>query len=658
VQSEDLDDYFSECDEHLTAARRILLELESSSDLSAVKRDQLDGLFRAFHSIKGLSGMVGARDTEAAAHSLESFLGFVRTGEASIENESLEVLLDGVDYLEAAIVAFRDGKDFADNTNLLGRLANALPSPTGKEKANRPTSSTDQETVAELTAEELEQIVAAASREEKVWRLTFSPSPELAAQGVNVSSIRERLTAAGQIIQAKPSSQAGVFRFHFLVTTPDTFDPVEWSAIGIEARPYLAPKPTAVLGKNTPTIGGLVPANLVRVELSRLDDLMRSVGDLVLSRSRLETGLARVSKFLPVRERRELAETVQIIERQLRDLRESVMRVRMVPVKDLFSRMRFIVRDLLRETGKEVELVTFGEETEIDKLVVERMADPMLHLVRNAIIHGIESVSERKAAGKPERGKITLSAATVGGMIVIQVDDDGRGINVPEVFSRAKHIGLIAPDAQAEAGNVLDLLCTPGFSTREQADLGSGRGVGMDVVRHAIEGLGGSLSLEFELGKGSRFIARLPLTLVIADVLTITVEGRTYALPQTTVREVVQVEAEQTTRLENNELIRYHGGVLPLLRLSEVLDHRSREGSFVALVTGEGSAAFALAADRAVGLREVVVRPMADPLIQVPGIGGATELGDGIPILILDPSGLSRLARLSHTPTKAAGGSL
>ena len=496
-----------------------------------------------------------------------------------------------------------------------------------------------------LPEEKRARLDAALRRGERAWRVTFTPTSELAARGVNVAAVRGRLQAVGEVVHAEPSSVPGGVRFHFLLAAPADADLGGWADDGIAVEPYQPPPGSDVAPAPLRSAAGFAPAHLVRVDLGRLDDLMRAVGELVLSRARLEAGLARIAVYLPPRERRELEETAQTIERQLRDLREGVMRVRMVPVRDLFARMRLVVRDLTRETGKEVELVVTGEETEIDKLVVERMADPLLHLVRNAVSHGLEPAAERAAAGKLPKGRITLRAAAAGGMIVLEVEDDGRGVGVDAVFARARAAGLVPPDAPADPAAVLDLLCTPGVSTRDQADRGSGRGVGMDVVRLAVEGLGGSLTLDSRPGQGSRFTARLPLTLVVADVLTVSVGGQTYAIPQRDVREVVPVEPGTTTVLENNELIRYRGGVLPLLRLGDIFGHPRSAGAFVALVTGEGAAAIALAADRAIGLREVVVRALADPLVQVPGIGGATELGDGRPILILDPGGLSRLAR-------------
>jgi two-component system chemotaxis sensor kinase CheA len=643
LQPGDLDDYVAECDEHLSAARRVLLDLEGSRDLTLAGREQLDGLFRAFHTIKGLSGMVGARPAEEAAHALEAYLGAVRGGEPPLTENGVGALLDGVGVLEAAVAAFRAGGPPPDTAALAAQIAALLPAPapTGAGVDPRGPAAPP----GGVPDEKRARLNAALLRGERAWRVTFTPTPELAARGVNVTAVRGRLQSAGEIVHAEPSSVPGGVRFQFLLTAPADADLRGLADDGITVEPYQPPPgPSASPAPPRPA-AGIAPAHLVRVDLDRLDDLMRAVGELVLSRARLESGLARVARYLPSRERRELEETAQTIERQLRDLREGVTRVRMVPVRDLFARMRLVVRDLTRETGKEVELVVTGEGTEIDKLVVERMADPLLHLVRNAVSHGLEPAAERVAAGKPPKGRLTLRAAAAGGMIVLEVADDGRGVNMDAVFARACAAGLVSPGAPADLATVLDLLCTPGFSTRDAADRGSGRGVGMDVVRRAVEGLGGSLALDSRPGAGSRFTARLPLTLVVADVLTVSVGEQTYAVPQTAVREVVPVEPGATTVLENNELIRYHGGVLPLLRLGDVLGLPSPAGAFVALVTGEGTAAVALAADRALGLREVVVRALADPLVQVPGIGGATELGDGRPILILDPGGLSRLAR-------------
>jgi two-component system chemotaxis sensor kinase CheA len=656
LRSDDLDDYVAECDEHLAEARRHLFDLEVASHFASADRELLDALFRAFHSVKGLSGMVEARAAEEAAHRLEAYLGAIRKGDAPLTEHGVNALIEGVGFIEGAVAAFRASEqppDAAPLTALFDALVPSLSS--AAESSSAPEAAIESTSVGVLSADKQAKLTAALLRGERPWRVTFTPTPTLAARGVNINAVRRRLQEVGDIVTAEPAPMAGGVRFRFLLTVPAGTSFEGWAEDGMEVESVQPPPGQSVSPAPSRPLAGIAPANLVRVDLGRLDDLMRTVGELVLSRARLEDGLARVAGRLPPRERRELEETAQSIERQLRDLREAVMRVRMIPVRDLFARMRFVVRDLTRETGKEVELVVSGEETEIDKFVVERMADPLLHLVRNAISHGLEPAAERVAAGKLPRGRLTLRAAAAGGMVVLEVQDDGRGVRADEVFARARRAGLISPDAPLDAAAVLDLLCTPGFSTRDEADRTSGRGVGMDVVRQAVEGLGGSLALDSRPGAGTRFTARLPLTLIVADVLTVTVGGQTYAVPQLGVREVLPIEAGSTILMENNELLRYRGSVIPLLRLGDLFGGAHPARHFVALVTGEGGAAIALAVDRAVGQREVVVRSLADPLVQVPGISGATELGDGRPILILDPDGLARLARQRGAPTKRIG---
>ena len=647
--SNDLPEYVAECDEHLSAARRTLLDLEA--DPARLGRDQLDALFRAFHSLKGLSGMVGVREAEQLAHHLETYLGAVRKGHVPLTPAGVEALLDGVQAIESVIAARRDGRPPPPADALVARFAGLVPpAPETRPLASEPDAAEPAPVESPLPPDKRARLDAALRHGARAWRVRFVPSAERAAAGVTVNTVRDRLQAAGEIIHAEPAVlPGGGIAFTFLVAAPGDQFPTELAADGLAVEPYQAAGLPA--GPAGPTAAPLTPTSLVRVDLGRLDDLMRTVGELVITRARLDNGLGRVAAALPARERRELEETSRTMERQLRELRDGVMRVRLVPVRDVFGRMRLVVRDLARDAGKDIDLHLAGEETEVDKFVVERLADPLLHLVRNAVSHGLEPPAERVAAGKPARGRLDLRAAAAGGAIRIEVEDDGRGIDPERVFARARAAGLVAPDAPADPAAILDLICTPGFSTRETPDRASGRGVGMDVVRRAVEELGGSLSLSTRPGAGTRFTARLPLTLAIADALILRVAGGTYAVPQAAVREVIQVDPGTTVRLENNELVRHHGGILPLVRLSDVLGGDRPAGPFPALVAGEGGGSVALGADRVLGLREIVVRPLADPLVQVPGLAGATELGDGRPVLIIDPVGLARYARARRRAT-------
>jgi two-component system, chemotaxis family, sensor kinase CheA len=377
------------------------------------------------------------------------------------------------------------------------------------------------------------------------------------------------------------------------------------------------------------------------VDLSRLDELMRLIGDLVISRARLTETLARVERYVPAVEWRAVQEHGASIERHLRDLREGVVRVRLVPVGEIFRRMPFVVRDLAREADKKVKLELVGEDTEIDKFLIERMMDPMLHLVRNAVSHAFETTAERRAAGKSEEGTLTLSAAAVGEVVILEISDDGRGIDTAAVVTRARAAGLSVPEGPLDSASLLEILCAPGFSTRDEADRASGRGVGMSVVLTTVRELGGSMTLDTVPGQGSRFAIELPLTLAITDAIIAVVGDQTFAVPQSAVREVIEVDPTSVRIMERHELVPYRGGVLPLVRLAKAfgLTPRPRQ-RLHALVAGQGLGAVGLVFDRIVGQREIVVRAMTDPLIKVRGVSGATDLGDGRVVLILDLASL------------------
>jgi len=300
--------------------------------------------------------------------------------------------------------------------------------------------------------------------------------------------------------------------------------------------------------------------------------------------------------------------------------------------------MRFVVRDLSRETDKTVVLDISGADTEIDKFLVERLMDPLLHIVRNAISHGLESETERVAAGKPAEGHLRLRAQTAGEVVIIEISDDGRGVDVEEIAARNPDIQLVDPVGQVDLPQLLKIISTPGFSTRDQVDRASGRGVGMDVVHQSISELEGTVALETTRGEGTLFRITLPLTLAITDALIASVGGQMFALQQSAVQEVVEIDPKSIKILENNEIVLYRNRVLPLVRLSNIFGYERKEtGTLYAFVVGSGSRATALVVDKVLGLREVVVRSLTDdPLLDVKGISGATELGDGRPILILD----------------------
>jgi two-component system chemotaxis sensor kinase CheA len=628
-----LDDYFAECEEHLTTVRRGLLALEGSVGRPRPDAAVTEELFRTFHTIKGISGMVEDRESEQLAHEMETYLRAIREGEARLTTHGIEALIDGVGTLEHVVAARRTGTTppgiAGTIAALRGLLAEPLPAAVASEPEDGPP--------------------AAPS-----WECLFTPSPALAMRGINVDLVRSRLRETGEIVGARPLvTDDGAVAFHFRFTgTPEEATLRAWAADGMACAPCLDEPPPPVTGREQPDRrppATLSPGHFVRVDLARLDGLMRMIGDLVILRVRLADAVQRVERHVPAADWRNIQEHAAGIERQLRELREGVMRVRLVPVGEIFRRMPFVVRDLARDTGRRVTVAVAGQDTEIDKFLVERMMDPVLHLVRNAVSHGIEPADERIAAGKAAEGTVSLGASAAGDIVTLEIADDGRGVDAGRVLARAGRLGLPVPPNPDDAA-ILDLISSPGFSTREASDRASGRGFGMAVVRETVQQLGGAMRMTSAPGQGTRFTIDLPLTLAIIDALIARVGSQTFAVPQSAVREVIEIEAASIRAVERGEVAPYRGTALPIVRLSSVLGIAAPGGErFHGFVVGAGGAMVGLLADRIVGQREIVVRAIADPLIRVEGVSGATDLGDGRAVLILDPAALGRLARARVT---------
>jgi two-component system chemotaxis sensor kinase CheA len=572
----------------------------------------------------------------------------------------MTTLISSIKLLEQIIIAHRSQTPIPPNEDLIAEidaLIDTNSSPTTIPHPSTPTAS--------------------KPLPPQLWRFQFMPKPELAARGINVNTIRTRLEQLGQIVASKPLMVDGDLAFEFIVATTaveSTF--TAWQKDGItynrqelattahhaETSTITTPPTTteevplkslesvnhtkdSEFGNSTtanPT--ALVPANMVRVDMARLDELMRLVGELVTARARQANYINQLKSHLPSQKWRALRETNSVIERELRDLRQGIMRVRLVPVGVAFERMKFVIRDLMNAAPqKQVQLELNGAETEIDKFVVDKMIEPLLHLVRNAVSHGIESCEQRIAQGKLPKGKIRLSAYTAGEAVMIEVADDGNGISWQAVTHKAHQLGLLDENEEnLDETRLLDILCQPGFTTQEQVNLASGRGIGMDVVKSILSELGGSMTLNTQVGQGTCFTIRLPLTLAITDALIVMVGEQRFAVPRLAVREVIEVQQQAVTHLGIDELIQHRNNVLPLWRLSHLFHLKEeKKNTFYVLVVGEVNG-IGIVVDRVLGEQEIVVRALHDPLVQITGIVGASELGDGRVVLILDVTALTR----------------
>lgn len=627
-----VDDYFAECDEHLSAIRHVLLEAESRP-APLLEAAELGELARRLHTLKGLSGMVGLVPAEELAHALEDVLRGSVTAGAPLGKDVLDCLFAGVGLLDRSIQSKRGWHPVPNHREFIVRAREFIP------RDEEPTRAVVQRPAAPTAI-----ATTPVGGPDELYRFVFTPSTEHAARGIGVELVRQRLRDLGEIVRTTPRALAGgAVTFEFIVRVrPGAHLPDEWLEDGIQWE-----RETSIIARAEPAVRRDEPvataANVVRVDLSRVDDLMRMIGEMVVLRSRLDESLRNGNGALALDD---LRETNLALERQLRSLREGVMRIRLVPIGEVFDRMRFTMRDLIRESGKAVRLEFSGSDTQIDKVIVDRMLEPLLHLVRNAAVHGIEDRAERAARGKPPEGMIALRARAAGDRIVLETEDDGAGIDVRRVRGRAVTLGLLRDDHPLTDADLLDVICTAGFSTRDTADRASGRGVGMGVVRGTIRALGGELSMSTVPGQGTRFTLELPLTLMITDALLVAVGDQVMAVPQLALREILRLDPSTVTSLQGNQVISYRGSVLPLVTLHRLFELSPPPNARPhVLVVGSDTQLVGLVVDGLVGLREIVVHSVSDPLVAVPGIAGATELADGRVSLIIDVAALIRRAR-------------
>lgn len=626
-----LDDFYAEADDHLGNIRAQLSALETVGE-AETQRVALESVYHSIHSLKGLSAMVGLAAAERLAHASEDFLRPFSRRQRRLTPGALDLLMTAAQALEQIVAAHRARRPVPQPEKLIAQLS--APASAAAAESDAPAPATDEAAI----------IAGLVAKGLAAWRCTFQPSRELDQRGVNISAIRTRLGAVGEIARATPRVRPGGIEFEFIVGFREApADLAAWAndGVALAAIEHAPAPPTeteeAQTEATTPSSLSIAPSHLVRVDLERLDELMRIAGELVVHRSRLEE---RIQKLAGVDD--EVKEASRALARSLRQLRGAITRVRLVPVAEIFTRLPFVVRDLARESGKNVRLVLEGQHTPLDKYLVERLKEPLLHLVRNAFSHGVEAPAERAAAGKPPEATIRLRARTAGEFVIVDIRDDGRGIDAAAVARRAAELGMPVP-AELDDAAVLRILCTSGFSTRQEADRAAGRGVGMSVVYNTVRELGGALTLESTPGEGTQFTMRLPLTLSIAQTIIVSAGGQTCAVPQAFIEEIIQVPEAEVRAIRQSEVIPYREGVLPLLRLRTMFGAaRSERPEVAVLVLSSERGATGLAVDRVHAQREIVVRPMADPLLQVPGIAGATELGDGKPVLILDPMAITR----------------
>ncbi len=626
----------------------------------------LNEVFRHAHSLKGLAGMFGAEPMGRLAHQMETLLDGLRLGKLSIDDELMAVLYGCADTFASLLAALGEGRAPDDEAveHLVDRIARkAAGGAQTQASSSGPEITLTSEAMSSLTEYEEHRLRDNVGRGVPVYRI-HAPLPLVSFER-SLTSLTAAVQDLGELVTSLPSADptGQSLIFDLLLATKRSIEDIEATtrphgAMLVERvdRPRAAPPPAAPSAAPAPVDEDAAPtaslrhsAETVRVDIKKLDELMGIVGELVLARG----GLGRVTSELKAEIGYrglavDLHRLVRTIERRIIDLQLAIMQVRMVPLGQVFDRLSRAVSRTADSLGKEVDLHVVGEETELDKLIVEDLVDPLMHLVRNAIDHGLESPDVRVAAGKPRAGQLELRAFPRGNQVVIEVRDDGRGIDEVAIKRTALERGVVDEEhvGQMSRRDIWNLIFQPGFSTRREVSSVSGRGVGLDVVKTNIARLSGLVDVDSTAGRGTRFTITLPMTLAIIQAVITRSAGRVYALPLASVLEMVAVERGDLCTVEGREMITLRGQTLPLLRLDRVFHPGDtpapRQGDEIgyAAVVGMVQHRAALLVDDVLGQQDIVIKTLGAYLSGVRGIAGATHLGDHETILVLDVAAL------------------
>ncbi|MCL2740558.1 MAG: chemotaxis protein CheA [Oscillospiraceae bacterium] len=693
--SEYVDLFIDESKEHLQILSQSLLDLEKNPNNVPV----LNEVFRIAHTVKGTAGTMGYLKMSRLTHVMENVLHAVRNNELRIESGIVDILFKCLDALENYLNNIISGGNEGDNEyqevrdaldDLLKEKKPADGQPGGREgdeAAPGPTECAgngeamddawdDKVRNAVLSAEEQGIINKAYELHKNVFHVVIRLTATCVMKSARAFIVFQALEQDGEIIKSLPSGEEiedeGFDReFAAVVVTSKgveyfqdevgSINEVENVTINI-LQPKLADPaapgggdgdggagaegagvaaPPAGQAKDGAGQEGQKPkvSKTVRVDIERLDILMNLVSELIIQKTRLEG--------IEMNNTTDYHETLESLERITTDLHDAVMKVRMVPIENVFNRFPRQIRDISRDIGKQVELIMSGEETELDRNVIDEIGDPLIHMLRNSIDHGLEPTERRAEVGKDPVGRIYLRAYQEGNNVVIEVEDDGQGLNIAKIKAKSVEKGVVTSEAAEGMTDreFIDLLFKPSFSTADKVTSLSGRGVGLDVVKTKIEGLGGTVEVETELGKGSKFIIRLPLTLAIIQALLVYVGGEKYAIPISTISTITKLMPGDIKLVQNMEVMVQRDVVIPMIRLRGRLDVAESEGyagprDGVLVQVRKSDRVYGYVVDRLIGQQEIVVKPLGKMLSNIRFIAGATILGDGNVALILDVNSL------------------
>jgi two-component system chemotaxis sensor kinase CheA len=681
--SQYLEIFIEETREHLQSLNQCLLRMEKNPEDSSM----LNEVFRVAHTLKGMSGTMGFTRMSRLTHDMEDVLHALRSNEIKVSPKLIDILFKCLDALDSytTMVVETGNEGSEEYLQIIQALASVIKGepqgetvPAVSAVSVKPGNDSEAGTLS-LNQYDLNVINKAADLGNNTYQITIKLNKGCVLKSARSFIIFKTLERHSEIIKSQPKVEDiedEKFDFEFTVVVISKADEEvfykDLNAISevdeiiiklIEAKRQVVAQTVsdaagtgtvkaAVQEEQTPSADvdvtqakadtGMKKAKTgktVRVDIDRLDVLLNLVSELIIQKTRLE-GLEGINKT------QDYVETIEYLERITTNLHDAVMKVRMVPVETVFNRFPRMIRDISKDLGKEVLLTMSGEETELDRTVIDEIGDPLIHLLRNSVDHGIESIEKRKSLGKDETGNIALRAYQDGNNVVIEVEDDGEGINVDKVKKKAIEKGLINKDMAANLTkkDIIDFLFKPSFSTADKVTDLSGRGVGLDVVKTKIETLGGVVEVETELGKGSKFFIRLPLTLAIIQALLVMVGNEKYAIQLSSIQKITNITPEEIKLVQKQEVVLYRNTVVPIVRLDKVLEVPKEDVQpkiLTLVIVKRGDRLTGFVVDKILGQQEIVQKSLGKFLSGIKLITSATILGDGNVALIIDVNSLA-----------------
>jgi two-component system chemotaxis sensor kinase CheA len=649
------DEFTSEAEELLETLSRDLVEFESQG--RDVRPEVINKIFREVHSLKGLAGMLGFGEISELSHSLEDMLDRLRMGKIEITKDLIDLLYDAVDSLNRLVIGINDPAmgGLVDITALTRRVHQLTTNQPHRASEDPFTALTlDEQTKKSLTEYEehrlLENVRAGKHILAVEVRFDFADFDE------KLRALTELLGQSGEVISTLPAiDSSGGAGIAFRLLYGSVLGGEAVAALVREGHVVSLRKTEAPLAIGASEVVAIDVqeedlslrsiSQTVRVDISKLDHVMNIVGELIIEKTQLDSLTRSLHQGEALQQARltahELTKIARNLDRKLNELQKSVIETRMVPVGQIYSKLSRTVRKVARELNKEIELVLRGEDTELDKVMVEELTDPLMHIIRNALDHGIEPAEERARKGKNPIGRVTLNAYQQGNSVVLDVTDDGRGIDPELVRKAAVKRNLIAQHDPFDQQRAYETLFTPGFSTAAAVSEISGRGVGLDVVKKNLQGLKGSIDILSVPGEGTTFRIMLPITLAIIQALIVRAAGEQFAIPLTSVEESLRIYSRDIRTVERREVFTLRDFTLPLLRLSDAfhLDSdrdESSDAKWFVVVTRSGEKVAGILVDALVRQQEVVIKSIGERLKTIPGIAGATEVGEGEIVLVID----------------------